>query len=215
MPRPARFNDDQILTATRRLIAAHGPDAATVAAIGRAVGAPTGSIYHRFRSRDVLVGEVWLQAAAAFQMAFFGRLNGSPPRAAGLAAALSMVHRVREQPHEARLLLLHRREDFVDRGWPVTMRRRAAALGRQVEAELDAFSRRLTGRQDVRAVRIVTYAVLDAPFAVVRRHVAAGETPPADAETLIGVTYNAVVDFLGIPGTSDPPAHRRHGKEER
>ena len=41
-----------------------------------------------------------------------------------------------------------------------------------------------------------------------------GETPPADAETLIGVTYNAVVDFLGIPGTSDPPAHRRHGKEE-
>src|SRR5262249_21750718 len=139
MPRPALFDEDGILAATRRLIAAHGPAAATIGAIARAVGAPTGSIYHRFRSRDVLVGEVWLQAAAAFQTAFFERLRGAPPPAAGLAAALSMVRRVREHPDEARLLSLHRQQDFVDRGWPVTMRRRAAALGRQVDAELGAF----------------------------------------------------------------------------
>jgi AcrR family transcriptional regulator len=198
MPRPALFDENEILAATRRLIAAHGPNGATVGAIARAVGAPTGSIYHRFRSRDGLVGEVWLQAAAAFQAAFFEQLSGTSPRAAGLAAALYMVRRVREHPHEARLLLLHRRQDFVDRGWPVAMRRRAAALGRQADAELGAFSHRLTGRRDSTTVRIVTYAVLDAPFAVVRRHIAAGDTPRADAETLIRVTYNAVMDFIGI-----------------
>jgi AcrR family transcriptional regulator len=215
MPRPARFDGDQILAATRRLIAAHGPDGATISAIARAVGAPTGSIYHRFRSRDVLVGEVWLEAASAFQTAFFERLNGSPPVDAGLAAALYMVQRVREQPREARLLLLHRREHFVDRGWPAMMRRRAAVLGRQVETELGAFSHRLTGRRDSRTVRIVTYAVLDAPFAVVRRHVAAGEAPSADAEVLSRATYNAVMDLLGVLGRPDLPARPRHGEEKR
>src|SRR5215510_14395305 len=115
MPRRPRFDEAQILSAAGRLIATHGPSGATIGAIAQAVGAPTGSIYHRFDSRDVLLAEVWLRAAAAFQAAFFQRLSGSPPQEAGLTAALYMAQRVREHPQEARLLLLHRREDFVDR----------------------------------------------------------------------------------------------------
>src|SRR5262245_11543830 len=114
MPRVAEYDADQIVRAAGRLIASSGPGAATIAAIARAVGAPTGSIYHRFRSRDVLLAEVWLRAATAFQAEFFLRLAGCPPRRAGLAAALYMAQRVREKPGEARLLLIHRREDFVD-----------------------------------------------------------------------------------------------------
>ena len=198
MPRAPKFAEDQILAAASHLIATHGPSRATIGAIARAVGAPTGSIYHRFDSRDVLLAEVWLRAAAAFQAAFFERLSGSPPQEAGLAAALYMAQRVREHPHEARLLLLHRREDFVDRGWPATMRRRAEQLRRQVERELRAFSRRLCGRQDGRTVRIVAYAVVDAPFAAVRRHVAAHKSPPPDVDLLIRVTYDAVMGLLGV-----------------
>jgi hypothetical protein len=56
--------------------------------------------------------------------------------------------------------------------------------------------------------------VLDAPFAVVRRHIAAGETPPSDAETLIRVTYNAVMDLIGVSPQSEPNAPP-HKKEER
>jgi AcrR family transcriptional regulator len=201
MPRAPKFNDDQILAATGRLIAAHGPSGATIEAIARAVGAPTGSIYHRFDSRDVLLAEVWVRAAAAFQAAFFARLAGSPSREAGLAAALYMAQRVRENPHEARLLLLHRREDFVDRGWPVAMRRRAEQLGRQVETELRAFSRRLCGREDARTVRIITYAVLDAPFAAVRRHVAANESPPLYVDGLVRITYEAVIGWIDVSGS--------------
>jgi AcrR family transcriptional regulator len=197
MPRSARFNEDQILAATSRLIAARGPNGATIGAIARAVGAPTGSIYHRFASRDVLLGEVWLRAAASFQAAFFERLAASPPQEAGLAAALYMAQRVREHPREARLLLLHRREDFVDRGWPPAMRRRAEQLGRQVASELQGFSQRLCGRDDARTVRIVTYAVLEAPFAAVRQHVAANETPPPHVDALIRVTFEAVMGLLG------------------
>ncbi len=131
MPRASKFDEDQILTAAGRIIATHGPSGATIGAIARAVGAPTGSIYHRFDSRDVVLAKVWLRAAATFQAAFFERLRGSPPRKAGLDAALYMAERVRLHPQEARLLLHHRREDFVDRGWPAGLRRQAAELGQR------------------------------------------------------------------------------------
>ena len=196
MPRIPEYDADQILTATGRLIAARGPGAATISAIARAVGAPTGSIYHRFPSRDVLLAQVWLRAATAFQAEFFRRLAGSPPRQAGLGAALYMAQRVREDPREARLLLLHRREDFVDRGWPAELSRHARALGRQIDAELRDFSRRLTGHGDARAVRIVAFAVVEAPFAALRRHVAANEPPPSAVDDLIRVTYDAVLELL-------------------
>ena len=196
MPRASKFDEERILGAASRLVAAHGPSGATIGAIARSVGAPTGSIYHRFDSRDILLATVWLRAAAAFQGAFFERLAGTPPREAGLAAALYMAQRVREHPDEARLLLLHRREDFVDRGWPITFRRRAARVGQQVQEEIRAFSRRLCGREDVRTVRLVTYAVVDAPFAAVRRHVAAKECPPSYVDVLVRVTYDAVMREL-------------------
>jgi AcrR family transcriptional regulator len=196
MSRAPQFDEEEIVAAAGRLIARHGPSGATIGAIARAVGAPTGSIYHRFDSRDVLLAEVWLGAAAAFQAAFFERLSGPTPRKAGLAAALYMAQRVREQPQEARLLLLHRREDFVDRGWPGAMRRRAEQLGQQVESELRAFTRRLCGREDARSLRSVAYAVVEAPFAAVRRHLAANESPPPYVDSLIRVTYEAVIVAL-------------------
>jgi AcrR family transcriptional regulator len=199
MPRLPEYDADQIVRAAGRLIAASGPGAATIGAIARAVGAPTGSIYHRFRSRDVLLAEVWLRAATAFQAEFFRRLAGSPPLRAGLTAALYMAQRVREKPREARLLLMHRREDFVDRGWPVGLSRQARALGRQIDDALADFSYRLTGRADARTVRIVAFAVVEAPFAAVRRHVAANEPPPSAVDDLIRVTYEAALTLLESP----------------
>ena len=169
------------MAAAGRLIATRGPSGATIGAIARAVRAPTGSIYHRFDSRDVLLAEVWLRAAAAFQDAFFARLAGPVPWQAGLAAAL------------------HRRDDFVDRGWPPAMRRRAQRLGRQIDTELRAFTRRLCGREDPRKVRIVAYAVVEAPFAAIRRHVAARESLPPYVDVLIRTTYEAVIGLLGVP----------------
>jgi len=196
VPRVSKFDEERILSAARWLAATYGPARATIGAISRSLGAPTGSIYHRFASRDVLLATVWLRTAAAFQNALFERLAAAAPREAGLEAALYMAERVREDPGEARLLLLHRREDFVGRGWPATFRRRAAQLAQQIETELRDFSRRLCGRDDVRTVRMVAYAVIEAPFAVIRRHIAAKESPPPYADLLIRATYEAVMDLL-------------------
>src|SRR6516165_1285896 len=67
MPRPSRFSEAQILDATAAIVAADGPGAATIGAIGNVLKAPSGSIYHRFASHDVLLGRLWLSKAAFFQ----------------------------------------------------------------------------------------------------------------------------------------------------
>jgi AcrR family transcriptional regulator len=210
MARRAKFDEGQILESARGLIAMHGPAAATMSAIARRTRAPTGSIYHRFESRDVLLGEVWLSAAEAFQDAYFEVLRGTPARDAGLSAALFFMGRVRADLAEARVLLLHRREDFVDRGWPRAMEARANRLKDQVDTELRDFSRRLRGRADPRTLRLVTYAVLDIPFAAVRRHVAANETPPPYLDLPVTATYRAVLSLLRVPpDQNEPPDERR------
>jgi AcrR family transcriptional regulator len=210
MVRPAKFDEGQILESARGLVAMYGPASATMSAIARRARAPTGSIYHRFESRDVLLGEVWLRAAEAFQDAYFDVLRRTPARDAGLSAALFFMGRVRADLAEARVLLLHRREDFVNRGWPRAMEERATRLKDQVGTELRDFSRRLRGRADPRTLRLVTYAVLDAPFAAVRRHVAANETPPPYLDLPITATYRAVLSLLGVlPGQKEQPDELR------
>jgi AcrR family transcriptional regulator len=191
MPRPARFDEEQIVSATARVAAELGPADTTIARIASALGAPTGSIYHRFASRDVLLGEVWLRAAQSFQDGFARHLVGSDARAAGLAAALHVPAYARQQPEQARLLLLHRREDFLERGWPEDMQARAQALRRQLEEGLRDMCLRLFGRVDPQAMRITSYALAEAPLAAVRRHVEAQQPPPPVVDALIEATWHA------------------------
>jgi AcrR family transcriptional regulator len=212
MPRLAKFDEEQIIASTTRLVAADGPTAATMAAIAGALRAPTGSIYHRFPSRDILLGEVWLRAATSFQDGYFDILARPVARDAGLAAALYVPQRVRENLLEARILLLYRREDFLTPHWPEEMRARAVGLQRQVDLGLQGFSRRLFGRADHKTLRLITYAVLDAPLAAVRRHVAANEIPPDHIDALIRATYFATL-ALGEEQAADFSAtHRRRSQ---
>lgn len=57
MPRAVAHDAGAILDAARGLVLEGGPRAAGVAAIAAASGAPVGSIYHRFGSRDGLLEE--------------------------------------------------------------------------------------------------------------------------------------------------------------
>jgi AcrR family transcriptional regulator len=198
MPRPARFSHEQIVAATARVAAERGPARASVARIARTLRAPTGSIYHRFASRSVLLGEVWLQAAESFQDGFLKQLDGVDPHAAGLAAVRYGVEWVREHPQEARILLLHRREDFLESEWPTSMRKRARALREQLSKGLRNFCQRLLGRADAKSLRIVTFALAEAPLAAVKRHIEWGEPPPKIVDALVAETYLASLSLIGV-----------------
>ncbi|MGE0769362.1 MAG: TetR/AcrR family transcriptional regulator [Hyphomicrobiaceae bacterium] len=198
MPRPAKHDQASILEAAAAIISARGPNAATITAIGTEIGAPNGSIYHRFRSRDELLGRLWLTKAEFFQNRWAEALKWPDARQAGLRAALSLPRTVREDPTGARIMLLHRREDFLSSGWPREMQKEAERLGKQVEDALANITRQLFGRNTASARQVATFAVLDLPFSAVRRFVAARQAPPPLVDDLIAKAYAAVVD-------ADPP----------
>lgn len=194
MPRPAKHDASRILEAAAGIVASKGPAAATMTAIGIALGAPSGSIYHRFRTRDELMGRLWLSKAAFFQGRAQQALDAEPDGyEAGLAVALSIVRTVREDPHGARIMLLHRREDFLSEGWPAEMKHEAERLGEQIRSVLRTITRRLYGSDTKSGRRLVTFAVVDAPYAAVRRFIAAGESLPQDVDALIAKVYAAVI----------------------
>ncbi len=196
MPRLPSFHYELIVGAASRLAARDGPAAATIARIAAELGAPTGSIYHRFASRDVLLGEVWLGAAEAFQRDFGAVLAGDPPLEAALGAAAFVPARVRQRPDEARLLLLHRREDFLGGAWPEELAVRARDLQHAADAGLRDACLRLFGRADVDAIRTLRFAVVDAPLAAVLPHLRAGEALPPVIDRLIQSSAEAALDTL-------------------
>lgn len=197
MARSAKFSHEQIVEATARIAAESGPAQATMARIATALSAPTGSIYHRFASRDVLLGEVWLRAAHAFQEEFIAVLESGEPWDSGLSAALYVPRRARAQHAEARILMLHRREDFLVGGWPAEMAERATQLRWRVDSAVRSFSKRLFGRADADTLRCLRFALADAPLAAILPYLRAGKGPPPSVDPLIEATYGAVIALAG------------------
>lgn len=193
MPRAAVFDENRILGAAARLVAAKGPKAATMTAIGSSLGAPNGSIYHRFRSRDELLGKLWLSKATVFQDRWAAALEESDAVEAGLRAALSMPQVVREDLEGARIMLLYQRDDFLADGWPIEMKAEAQRLAQQVKYALGEMTRRMFGRDSASARRVVNFATIDIPYSAVRRFVQENAAPPAQVDVLIERAYRAVV----------------------
>jgi AcrR family transcriptional regulator len=206
VPRPAKFSEAQILDATALLVAASGPAAATIGAIGARLGAPSGSIYHRFPRRDLLLGRLWLGKAAFFQNRFVAALDQADAVRAGLDAALSLPRSVRVDFAGARIMLVYGQDDFLAGEWPAGMAAEAARLRRQIDQALKKIALRLFDRSSAETLRLATFALLDMPLAAVRRHVAANEMPPRFVEDLIAKAYSALVRPDGPSGAARAPS---------
>ncbi|MGW7576837.1 TetR/AcrR family transcriptional regulator [Streptomyces sp. NPDC054765] len=183
MARPPRFDTSQLLDAAVRLAAECGPTGVTMSAVAAAVGAPSGSLYHRFAGRSALLAEVWLRTVEDFQEGYFEALESSDdPRAGGRAAARHIVAWSRTHPAEASLLL-YGAHDFGRDGWSDAHLLRAEEGNMQVRAAVAALAGAL-GMHGRPGLDRVTLAVIDLPLALVRRHLRGGSPLPAHAEDL-------------------------------
>jgi AcrR family transcriptional regulator len=190
MGRPARFTDSDLLAAAATVAAVRGPAAATVGAIAKAAGAPTGSLYHRFASRDVLLGTLWLDLVRRFQAGWIEAMEAGDTDSAALHAPAW----VRGHPTEARLLLLHRRDDFTAGDWPPDLAEKAAHINDRAGAVLRALTRAELGDDLPANVRRVRFALVEIPYAAVRPYVEAGQPPPPDIDALVLTASQAVLD---------------------
>lgn len=183
--------------AALRLVADRGPQAVTVAALARELGAPVGSIYHRYRSREELLAELWMEVVEGFQSGFVASLAGADDVDGAVAAAMFMAAWARKHPLESRLLLLHRRQDFFAGEWPADLVDRAAALEPQIGSALRAYARRAFGRADPETMARLRYALLDAPFGGIKPYVQARKPLPPIVDDLVATTARAVLESIG------------------
>jgi AcrR family transcriptional regulator len=194
MGRRAIFDRGQMRVAALRLVADRGPQAVTVAALADEIGAPTGSIYHRYRSREQLLAELWMDVVESFQDGFVAQLAQANTVDDVVGVARFMVGWVREHALESRLLLLHRRQDFLAGDqWPAELATRAAALEPQLGSALRGCAERLSGRADADTMTRLRYALLDVPFGALKPYVQARKRMPALLEELVTTTARAVL----------------------
>jgi AcrR family transcriptional regulator len=188
MVRPS-FGHAVFLAAARDLAAENGPAAVTVTSVTERLGAPSGSFYYRFASRNVLLGELWLRTVLDFQEG----LNAALDAGAGLQAALHTPAWARAHLDNARLLLLYDRKDFVQGEWPEELRERVAEMTRRMEAGSLRRARVIFGEDGPEEVRLAQFLISEVPVAAVRQHLVRCEPPPPLVDRLIHTTYRAVV----------------------
>jgi AcrR family transcriptional regulator len=189
MSRP-QFASTDFLAAARALACEQGPSSVTVGSVVRRLGAPTGSFYYRFASRDLLLGELWLNTILAFQAGFLVALEMGD----GLRAALHTPVWVRANPEDARLLLLHHRRDFVQGDWPAPLSEGVARQAECYEAALTRFAQVLFGDDSIDAQRRVRFALVEVPLAAVRPYLERDEPLPLIVDELVRRTYHAVTE---------------------
>jgi AcrR family transcriptional regulator len=185
----AKFSQSDFLRAALAIASELGPSAVTVASISERLRAPTGSFYHRFTSRNVLLGALWLRTVLNFQHGVRAAIDAGD----GLRAALHTPAWAREHLDEGRLLLLYHHDDFVQGEWPEELRERVAAMTEGMRSGARRFARLVFGHDGAEEVRLGQFLIAEVPVAAVRRHLLRREPPPPLVDRLIRVTYRAVV----------------------
>src|SRR5262249_13862532 len=157
------FDHAGFIEAARALANAHGPAAVTVDSVAQYLNAPKGSFYHRFASRDALLGELWLRTVLAYQEGFVAAVEAG----GGLAAALHTPRWSRAHLDDARLLLLYSRHGFVQGDFPAPLKRGVRAQAERFESCLARFARDAFGRTGPAQLKRATFVLAEAPVAAV------------------------------------------------
>ncbi|MFV1990032.1 MAG: TetR/AcrR family transcriptional regulator [Acidimicrobiales bacterium] len=195
MARPAKFTNDQVLDASLTLVHDAGASGLTMTGVAEALGAPSGSIYHRFSSRDVLVAELWLRSVERFQTGLFAAMQNPDPLAAAVDAARHVVHWSRNDLDHARLLLVHRSRDLLSDGWPDEVIERNDAQRRLLKHEMNNLFERL-GAHDAPGRRRARFAIVSIPYGAVRPALGAGTRPEPELEELVAEAAHAILSEL-------------------
>jgi AcrR family transcriptional regulator len=194
MPRPQVHPTDAMLDAARDLLLEDGSRSATIERIADASGAPTGSIYHRFGSRDELIARLWMRAVYRSQASFLTALEEPDAKKAALAAALSIIDFCEEHPADARLLVSFRRDDLIRSAPEGPLVDELAELNRPIERAVVDLARQLYGTRSRPALDRTLMVVFDLPYGAARRYLIAGTRLPTRLRGDVTAAINAVLD---------------------
>ena len=200
MARPSKFPADRILDAAAEVVVTHWRDA-TVSHVAERLGAPSGSIYYRFPSRDDLFVECWLRALERFHAGFLTALALPDAHQAAITAAVHVPQFCRTHPVDAVVLTLYRHSELVDTA-PERLHERVAHRNDEVLARMHELALRRFGSADARRLQLLEVACAESPYGLVRRFLRTGDGVPEWLDEVVRASSAAILR-LG----DDDPAH--------
>lgn len=167
MGRTAKYTDRDILDTALELVAEGGGQAASVVAIAQRLGAPSGSIYHRFASRDLILATLWIRTVQQFQRGFLDALADEDCSAAARAAVAHTLDWTAGHRSEATVLALYRREDLIAL-WPEELGVDLATINDDVTRAVRKFTTAHFGVASAETLGKAQFALIEIPYAGAR-----------------------------------------------
>ncbi|MCX6470356.1 MAG: TetR/AcrR family transcriptional regulator [Corynebacteriales bacterium] len=180
MARSQKYDVEAILDAAAEACREHWRDT-TITHVAKAAGAPTGSIYHRFASRDALLGALWVRSIRRFHEGLLVASEIDDPRESLAALARHVPRFCRDNPADAKAMSLYRRTDLIELV-PESMRDDVATVNDAIDVALRDVVRRRYGRLTDRRVRLALLATRQGPYGLIRPLV--GDAIPADYDAI-------------------------------
>lgn len=183
MVRPALFTSQSFIDAAIELVAEGGASAATLQAIARKVGGPTGSVYHRFQSRAEIMATAWISIHGQFSR----RMRAGLERSA-LLAALAIPEWARQDALRARFLLLNEPRSLIGGNPPEALAHAIAREEQELENAFHTHVRSVLGPDrppDSEALARARFLVFDAPIALTSPYLASGDSVPPFVDSVI------------------------------
>ncbi|WP_104173267.1 TetR/AcrR family transcriptional regulator [Arthrobacter sp. Y81] len=194
MPTPTSYTREQILDAAMHAVHEHWRSA-TVAHVTARLGAPSGSIYHRFRSRDALFTSAWIRSIRRFHREL-ERVSAGDPVEAIVETALLIPRFCRENPLDARMMTAYRYNDLMQNP-PAGLLADLENLNAPVGVTLNRLTLARYGRATPRGLSIVALACREAPIGLIRPMI--GEAIPLWIDDAVRAAST------GIAGLRDEP----------
>lgn len=194
-----------ILDAAARLLAGGGTAAVTMAAVIRESGAPSGSVYHRFADRPSLMAALWNRAVENLHCGAYALFDNDDLLAAAADVARHTVVWCRGNPLDAQILLAGARS-FAPQDWPEVARAHRATEADRWDAAVRGLVRGLRTATGLSATAVVL-AVIDLPYAAVRRYLSSGQPIPAELDEQVPAMVRTLLACL--PSVEAPAADRR------
>ena len=182
MGRSPRYDADQLLDAAAELLAEGGPAAVTMSGVAKAVGAPSGSVYHRFPDRPALLAALWSRALRNFHDELFPALSLGETQEAIRRSARVSLEWARRNPSEARVLLTGAKE-LDEQNWSKQARTDTARADTALHDALSALIENSDDTAPDVADRALL-AVVDLPYAMIKRYLSVGRQIPEHAPDL-------------------------------
>jgi AcrR family transcriptional regulator len=156
---------DEILDAVVRVVHQQG-HGATIADVTGMLGAPSGSIYHRFPSRQSLFVSAWVRCVRQYHRCLES-ITADDPVEAIVATSLLVPRFCREHPAEARTLTLFRYANLMADP-PPELAADLQDLNAPVAEHIKKLAQLRYARITPRGLEIVALACRDTPYGMVR-----------------------------------------------